>query len=65
VISYNLYWVVVIAGFLFLSWKENKETVSTDADEGISETSSEHKELTGKKGNETGGHVATAVREIE
>jgi high-affinity iron transporter len=65
VISYNLYWVVVIAGFLFLSWKESKETASTDSDEGISETYSEHNGLTGKKMDGAGGHVATAVREVQ
>jgi high-affinity iron transporter len=65
VISYNLYWVVVIAGFLFLGWKESKQTVHTVGDEATSETSSDHKELTGKKTSVEGAHVETAVREVQ
>jgi high-affinity iron transporter len=59
VISYNLYWVVVIAGFLFLGWKESKQTVASDE---ISETSSGHNELTGNKAE--GVIVGTNVREV-
>ncbi|KAH3916801.1 hypothetical protein HBI56_050320 [Parastagonospora nodorum] len=64
VISYNLYWVVVIAGFLFLGWKESKETSSASEDI-ASDTSSEQKNYTGKKTSEEGGLVGTAVREVQ
>jgi high-affinity iron transporter len=64
VISYNLYWVVVIAGFLFLGWKENKESVAT-VDEKGSETSSQQKDYAGKKTSEEGVMVETAVREVQ
>lgn len=62
VISYNMYWLVVIAGFLFMGWKESKQTVAAaGSDEVDSETSSEHKATAGKKNNSG----ATAVREVE
>jgi high-affinity iron transporter len=63
VISYNLYWVAVIAGFLFLGWKENKQNKAA-GDEVASETSSEQRDLTGKKTSEEGVVVETAVREV-
>jgi len=63
VISYNLYWVVVIAGFLYMGWKESKETVP--AGDEVSETSSGHQELEGKKTSEEGVMVGTAVREVK
>lgn len=63
VISYNLYWVVVIAGFLFLGWKESKTSVPTDDE--VSEVSSGHEEYAGKKTSEQGIMVGTAVREVK
>lgn len=64
VISYNLYWVVVIAGFLILGWKESKGS-GVDAHEDVhSETSSGHAELTGKKTSADGVQVGTNVREV-
>jgi high-affinity iron transporter len=64
VISYNLYWIVVIAGFLFLGWKESKQTANVVSEEATSETSSEHKEVSGKKTSDEGAHVTTATREV-
>jgi high-affinity iron transporter len=64
VISYNLYWVAVITGFLFLGWKESKQTIAA-GDDVASETSSEHKELAGKKTSEEGVVVGTAVKEVK
>jgi high-affinity iron transporter len=61
VISYNLYWIVVIAGFLFLGWKESKQTVASDT---VSETSSAQNELTGKKTSAEGVMIGTNVREV-
>ncbi|KAH7406842.1 plasma membrane iron permease-like protein [Phaeosphaeria sp. MPI-PUGE-AT-0046c] len=64
VISYNLYWLVVIVGFLFMGWKESKQTVAPAADhEAVSETSSEHKDAVGKKTSTEGAGVA--VRAVE
>jgi len=62
VISYNLYWVVVIAGFLFLGWKESKETSTVS--EVASDTSSEQKNFSGEKTSEESVLVGTAVREV-
>ncbi|XP_014558999.1 hypothetical protein COCVIDRAFT_35807 [Bipolaris victoriae FI3] len=63
VISYNVYWIVVIIGFLFLGWKERKANLSNTA-EIASETSSEEREIaTDKAANERAG-INTAVREI-
>lgn len=65
VISYNLYWLVVILGFLFMGWKESKQTgPATGGDDAGSETSSEHKAMAGKKTTSEGAGVATAVREV-
>jgi high-affinity iron transporter len=64
VISYNLYWVAVIIGFLFLGWKERKEVVSVDEDV-VSETASGHEEITGKKTGAEDMLVSTAVKEIK
>ncbi|KAF2828154.1 iron permease FTR1 [Ophiobolus disseminans] len=63
VISYNLYWLVVIVGFLFLGWKESKMIVG--ADDEVSETSSGHQELAGKKTSAEGVMVGTDVREVK
>jgi high-affinity iron transporter len=63
VISYNLYWVAVIAGFMFLGWKERKGTAS-DTPENMSETSSGLAELAGKKSSGEGLVVESNVREI-
>ncbi|KAJ4991827.1 iron permease FTR1 family protein [Stagonosporopsis vannaccii] len=62
VISYNLYWVAVIAGFVYLGWREHKE-VASDTLEDLSETSSGHAEVAGKKAAE-GLAVESNVREI-
>ncbi|KAF2025725.1 plasma membrane iron permease [Setomelanomma holmii] len=63
VISYNLYWVAVIVGFVYLGWKERNETVAPTGDVG-SETSSGHEELAGKTGGD-GVLVGAAVREVQ
>jgi high-affinity iron transporter len=63
VISYNLYWVAVMAGFLYLGWKERKE-VASDASEAVSETSSGHTEVAGKKTSGEGLVVESNVREV-
>jgi high-affinity iron transporter len=62
VISYNLYWVAVILGFLFLGWKEKKEVPSV-LEEVVNETSSE--DVSGKKMDGKGVFVGTAVKEIK
>lgn len=60
VISYNLYWLVVIVGFVFLGWKEGKEGAPhTD----IGSEKSVHQDLVGKK--TTTGTAVTTVREVE
>ena len=59
VISYNLYWVAVIAGFVFLGWKEGKEGTTHVADT-ESEKSIGHHDLAGNK-----APTGTAVREVE
>jgi|TARA_R110002003_G_scaffold107_6_gene9000 high-affinity iron transporter len=64
VISYNLYWLAVIIGFVYLGWKESKETLATTAD-ATSETSSGHEELAGKKTGGDGVMVGTAVKEVK
>ncbi|CAA9960899.1 Fe transporter permease 1 [Pyrenophora teres f. maculata] len=68
VISYNLYWLVVILGFLFLGWKESKETVAQDAGSAspnASDTSSDQGEIAGNKGSSEGITIATAARGVE
>jgi hypothetical protein len=47
-----------------MGWKESKQTSAT-GDEVASETSSEHKDLTGKKTSVEGVQVGTAVREVQ
>lgn len=66
-ISYNLYWLVVIIGFLLLGFKERtgrwplqKPTVA--ADEIQSDSSSSHVQSSEKK---DAGVVSSAVREIQ
>ncbi|KAI4657434.1 hypothetical protein J4E85_004990 [Alternaria conjuncta] len=64
VISYNLYWLVVIIGFGFLGWKESKSSPPHSAQtESIS--SSEERETTGKKSSGEGITTTTAVREVD
>jgi high-affinity iron transporter len=60
VISYNLYWLVVIVSFLYLGYQERsgKDAVSSDSH---SEASDGQDELTGKK---HGGEASAAVREV-
>jgi high-affinity iron transporter len=53
----------VIAGFTYLAWKESKEVVS-DAPEDLSETSSGHAEIAGKKTSDEGHVVESNVREV-
>ncbi|KAL7777612.1 hypothetical protein CFE70_004279 [Pyrenophora teres f. teres 0-1] len=68
VISYNLYWLVVILGFLFLGWKESKETVAQDAGSvspNASDTSSDQGEIAGNKGSSEDITIATAARGVE
>lgn len=62
-ISYNVYWIVVIIGFLFLGWKERKASLSHTAEVASEASSEERKIATDKAGNERAG-VNTAVREI-
>jgi high-affinity iron transporter len=64
VISYNLYWLAVIIGFLFLGWKERKQSAAP-VEEVHSDTSSGHKEITGKKSSGEGVVVGTAVKELQ
>jgi high-affinity iron transporter len=59
-----LYWVAVIVGFLFLGWKERKEVAATAEAEDMSETSSGHAEVAGKKTSEEGHVVESKVTEI-
>jgi high-affinity iron transporter len=63
VISYNLYWLVVIAGFGYLGWKESKDSGADVREDALSETSA-HGELAGKKTSTEGVQVGTNVREI-
>jgi high-affinity iron transporter len=63
VISYNLYWLVVIAGFGFLGWKESKDSGVPVHEDALSEASG-HGELVGKKTSAEGVQVGTSVREI-
>ncbi|RMZ70830.1 plasma membrane iron permease [Pyrenophora seminiperda CCB06] len=64
VISYNLYWLVVILGFLFLGWKESKQSIAQEAGN-ASDSSSDRGEMAGKKGSSEGITVATTAREVE
>ncbi|CAN9119887.1 unnamed protein product [Alternaria alternata] len=64
VISYNLYWLVVIIGFAFLGWKEGK-TVPSQHAQVESIASSEERETAGKKNSGEGIMTTTAVREME
>ncbi|KAH7389823.1 iron permease FTR1/Fip1/EfeU [Pyrenochaeta sp. MPI-SDFR-AT-0127] len=65
VISYNLYWLVVIIGFIYLGWKESKESSTAPTPEAESDTSSGHGDLAGKKTSTEGVQVGTAVRQVE
>lgn len=68
VISYNIYWLFVILGFVFLGWKESKETNDTSAARTAgeeSDTSSGHQELAGKKSSTEGVQIGTAERRAE
>ncbi|KAI4632727.1 hypothetical protein J4E80_000084 [Alternaria sp. BMP 0032] len=64
VISYNLYWLVVIIGFAFLGWKESKSSPPHSA-QASSISSSEERETTGKKSSGEGITTTTAVREVD
>lgn len=64
-ISYNLYWLTVIAGFLFLGWKEKKHNANRHDEEVHSESSSGNEELAGKKTSNDGVMIGTAVREVQ
>ncbi|KAJ4373144.1 high-affinity iron permease [Neocucurbitaria cava] len=63
VISYNLYWLVVIVGFIFLGWKESKE--QHKGAEVDSETSSGHHEEAEKKTGTEGAVIGTTVTEVK
>ena len=72
VIGYNLYWIVIILGFVLLRWKEKKGRLpfqkskdleasavprkESDSDEASSEGDSAEKKVAGRKG--------TKVREV-
>jgi high-affinity iron transporter len=60
VISYNLYWLAVIIGFLYLGYKERSSNTAGLGDS-QSETNSSHGELAGKKHD---GVASAAVREV-
>lgn len=64
VISYNLYWIVVIAGFLFMGWKENRDSKKNPAPT-VSDSSSGHEEIAGQKGSSEGVVIGTAARDVE
>jgi high-affinity iron transporter len=61
VISYNLYWLVVIVGFLYMGYRERKSSTVAHVEESKSEESESQDDVTGKKAE---GHTATVVREI-
>lgn len=63
VISYNLYWLVVIAGFIYMGWKEGKTSVA--AGDEVSETDSAERNVLGKKTSGEGVVVGTEVREVK
>lgn len=64
VISYNVYWIAVIIGFIFLGWKE-RNTSPSDVAEIQSDISSEEHSPTGKnKAGDEGMAINTAVKEI-
>ncbi|KAF1835886.1 iron permease FTR1 [Decorospora gaudefroyi] len=66
VISYNLYWLAVIVGFLFLGWKERKGgSGAQPSTEESDDTSSGHVEVAGKKTSDEGIMIGTAVREVK
>lgn len=60
VISYNLYWLAVIVGFLFLGFKERKGNSAVEKAD--SETGSGENVLAGKKAE--GAVASSAVREV-
>lgn len=62
VISYNLYWLVVIVGFGYMGWKEGKTSVP--AGDEVSDTDSAERNIVGKKTSEEGVVVGTEVREV-
>ena len=51
-------------GFLFLGWKERKEIATAPDTEDMSETSSSHAEVAGKKTSEEGHAVESRITEI-
>lgn len=56
--------MAVIAGFLFLGWKERKEIATAPENEDTSETSSGHAEVAGKKTSDDGHVVESKVTEV-
>ncbi|CBX99498.1 hypothetical protein IAQ61_005251 [Plenodomus lingam] len=67
VISYNLYWLAVILGFLYMGWKENKETVPATVApvETESDTSSRYRDFEEKTANEQGLGAGTSTRQVQ
>jgi len=66
VISYNLYWLVVILGFAYMGWKENKEAVTPVAEPELeSDTSSGHQDFEGKRSGKEGVLVGTATKQLQ
>ncbi|KAF2715782.1 plasma membrane iron permease [Pleomassaria siparia CBS 279.74] len=62
VISYNLYWLIVIVGFLYMGYKERSARAAVSSDEVPSDSSSGHGESAGKK--HEGVATSAAVREV-
>lgn len=53
-----------MVGFIFLGWKERKQVAVAADTEDMSETSSGHAEVAGKKTSEEGQAVESKVTEI-
>ncbi|USP80193.1 Fe transporter permease 1 [Curvularia clavata] len=64
VISYNMYWIAVIIGFLYLGWKESKGTASNNVETASEASSGEHDAAKENKSGSEGAGINTAVREI-
>ncbi|KAH9870069.1 hypothetical protein J1614_006991 [Plenodomus biglobosus] len=66
VISYNLYWLAVIIGFVYMGWKENKETVPAAVTvESESDDSSRYRDYVEKNANEEGMVASSSTREVQ
>ena len=59
-----MYWLVVILGFVYLGWKENKEGGAAHMSEPESDTSSDSPELVGKHSDSEAVTVGTAEKHM-